>query len=311
MMAAPLGPPLHAFFVDYLVTQKGLRVTSIRSYRDTLRLLLAFVARDAGRAITRLTLGDLTFDRVLQFLKHLEVERHNGVHTRNQRLAAIHVFFDYLAGRSPEMIDVGQRVAAIPTKRAAPPETRYLERDEVATLFAHLPVRGRRALRDRVLLLLLYNTGARVQEIADLRVEHLDLRRPPRVRLHGKGDKWRMCPLWDDTARELVRLLGYEGTAEVPHAPVFVARGRRPLTRFGIYKLGTASCTPGGDAGRHQRAAGAHHAACLPSHDGGAPARSGGRRECDPRLAGPCRCDHDQPVRGDHRAIEGGGCARL
>ena len=144
---------------------------------------------------------------MLQFLKHLEVDRHDGVHTRNQRLAAIHMFFGYLAGRLPEMLDVGQRVAAIPTKRAAPPETRYLERDEVATLFAQLPARGRRALRDRVLLLLLYNTGARVQEVADLRVEHLDLRRPPRVRLHGKGDKWRTCPLWDETARELARLL--------------------------------------------------------------------------------------------------------
>ncbi len=237
MMAAPLGPHLHAFFIDYLVTQKGLRLTSIRSYRDTLRLLLAFLARAAGRPITRLTLGDLTFERVLQFLKHLEVDRHNGVHTRNQRLAAIHMFFGYLAGRLPEMLDVGQRVAAIPTKRAAPPETRYLERDEVATLFAQLPARGRRALRDRVLLLLLYNTGARVQEVADLRVEHLDLRRPARVRLHGKGDKWRTCPLWDETARELVRLLAYDGTTESLHAPVFVAHGRQPLTRFGIYKL--------------------------------------------------------------------------
>src|SRR2546428_8598288 len=100
-------------------------------------------------------------------------------------------FFGYLASRVPEMLDVGQRVAAIPTKRAAPPETRYLERDEITTLFARLPTRGRRALRDRVLLLTLYNTGARVQEIADLRVQHLDLRGPAHIRLHGKGDKWR------------------------------------------------------------------------------------------------------------------------
>ena len=237
MMTSPLGPHVHAFFVDYLVTQKGLRLTSIRSYRDTLRLFLAFVARDARRALTRLTLSDLTFDRVLGFLTHLEQDRHNGPHTRNQRLAGLHTFFGYLASRVPEMLDVGQRVAAIPTKRAAPPETRYLERDEITTLFARLPTRGRRALRDRVLLLTLYNTGARVQEIADLRVEHLDLRRPAHIRLHGKGDKWRTCPLWDDTARELGRLLMHEGTSAVPQAPVFMAHARRPLTRFGIYKL--------------------------------------------------------------------------
>ena len=237
MMKSPLGPHLQAFFVDYLATQKGLRTASIRSYRDTLRLVLAFVAKDSSCSLTRLTLGDLTFDRVLRFLRHLEVERRNGIQTRNQRLAAIHTFFGYVAGRVPEMLDVAQRVAGIPTKRCAPPQTRYLERDEISALFANLPARGRRALRDRTLLLTLYNTGARVQEVADLRVEHLDLRSPPRVRLHGKGDKWRNCPLWDDTARELGRLLEVERTIGVAQAPVFIAHGRRPLTRFGIYKL--------------------------------------------------------------------------
>jgi site-specific recombinase XerD len=237
MTTAPLGPHVHAFFVDHLATQKGLRISSIRSYRDALRLLLAFVAKDAGKALTRLVLGDFTFDRVLAFLQHLEHDRHNAIETRNQRLAALHTFFTYVASRVPEMVDVGQRVAAIPTKRAASPPTRYLERDEINALFAHLPTRGRRALRDRVLLLTLYNTGARVQEVADLRVEHLDLNRPARVRLHGKGDKWRTCPLWDDTANELARLLAAEGTATAPQAPVFIAHGQRPLTRFGIYKL--------------------------------------------------------------------------
>jgi integrase/recombinase XerD len=256
MMKSPLGVHLHAFFVDYLATQKGLRLTSIRSYRDTLRLLLGFVARDGSGALTRLTLGDLTFDRVLRFLKHLEAERHNGIHTRNQRLAGIHSFFGYLASRVPEMLDVAQRVAAIPTKRSAPPQTRYLERDEITTLFAHLPARGRRALRDRTLLLTLYNTGARVQEIADLRVEHLDLHRPARVRLHGKGDKWRSCPLWDETADALAHLLGIERTTDVPHAPVFIAHDHRPLTRFGIYKLVRRHAsileapTPGNQVGR-------------------------------------------------------------
>src|SRR5439155_11826063 len=173
MMKSPLGPHLHAFFVDYLATQKGLRTASIRSYRDTLRLVIVFVAKDSSCSLTRLTLGDLTFDRVLRFLRHLEVERRNGIHTRNQRLAAIHTFFGYVASRVPEMLDVAQRVAGIPTKRCAPPQTRYLERDEISALFVNLPVRGRRALRDRTLLLTLYNTGARVQEVADLRVEHL------------------------------------------------------------------------------------------------------------------------------------------
>jgi len=233
-----LGPLLLSFFVDHLVALKGLRPASIRSYRDAVRLLLHFVAVDKGGRITRLVLGDMTFDRVLRFLRHLEDGRGNHIRTRNQRLSALHTFFEHLAGRVPEMLDVCQRVAAIPTKRVAPPETRYLERDEVRTLLARLPSRGRHALRDRALLLFLYNTGARVQEVADLRFEHLDLATHPRVRLHGKGDKWRTCPLWEETAR-LLRLLltPSAGQEPVPQAAVFASDASRPLTRFGIYKI--------------------------------------------------------------------------
>jgi site-specific recombinase XerD len=152
-------------------------------------------------------------------------------------LAAVHTLFEYIAGQAPEMLHVCQRVAAIPAKRVPPPETRFLERDEIQTLLAGLPSRGRHALRDRALLLFLYNTGARAQEVADLRVEHLNLGSHPRVRLHGKGDKWRACPLWQETARLLRLLLEARGDQIQPRAPVFSSSGGRPLTRFGIYKV--------------------------------------------------------------------------
>jgi integrase/recombinase XerD len=232
----PLGPVMHSFFVDHLITVKGLRPASVRSYRDTIRLLLIFVATDKGCKITRLGLADLSFDRVVGFLRYLEVDRHNHVRTRNQRLAAIHALFDYIASREPEMLGVCQRVAAIPMKRAAPAETRFLERDEVEQLLRQLPRDGRLALRDRALLLFLYNTGARAQEVADLRVEHLDLGEHPLVRLHGKGDKWRTCPLWHETAQLLRSLLGSVEGPPAPSTAVFSAKGR-PLTRFGIYKV--------------------------------------------------------------------------
>jgi integrase/recombinase XerD len=146
-----------------------------------------FTAADKGCKITRLRLGDLTFDRVLSFLRHLEQDRGNHMRTRNQRLAAVHSLFEYLASRDPELLGTCQQVAAIPIKRAAPPETRFLEQDEIEDLIARLPARGRLALRDRALVLFLYNTGARVQEAADLRAGHLDLGEHPLARLHGKG----------------------------------------------------------------------------------------------------------------------------
>jgi integrase/recombinase XerD len=234
--SAPLGPILHSFFAQHLITIKGLRPSSVRSYRDTIRLLLLHVAADKPARITRLTLGDLTFQRILGFLRYLEQDRGNHIRTRNQRLAAIHTLFEYIATRSPEMLMVCQQVAAIPTKRVAPPQTRFLERDEIQQLLRDLPSDGRLALRDRALLLFLYNTGARVQETADLRVEHLDLGEHPTVRLHGKGDKWRTCPLWQQTARTIDQLLRSQDPPATPGAAVFTARSQ-PLTRYGIYKI--------------------------------------------------------------------------
>ena len=100
-----------------------------------------------------------------------------------------------------------------------------------------MPSEGGQAARDRALLLFLYNTGARVQEVADLRIEDVDLSSPSRVRLHGKGDKWRSCPLWDKTACQLRQMLDERKSTSDPAAPVFLSRGCHPLTRFGIYKI--------------------------------------------------------------------------
>jgi site-specific recombinase XerD len=233
----PLGPLVHSFFIDHLVTVKGLRPASVRSYRDTIRLLLCFVADQKGTKITRLELEDLSFEHVLGFLRYLEDERHNQPQTRNQRLAALHALFDYIARREPQMLVVCQQVAAIPMKRAAPAETHYLQRDEVQALLAHLPRTGRHALRDHALLLFLYNTGARVQEVADLRAGHLDLTDPPVVRLHGKGEKWRTCPLWAQTTHLLTQLLDSAEHPATADTPVFCSTTDRPLTRFGIYKI--------------------------------------------------------------------------
>ncbi len=233
----PLGPLIHSFFLDHLVTVKGLRAASMRSYRDTIRLLLCFIAQDKATKITKLTIGDLTFERLLGFLRYLENDRGNHVRTRNQRLAALHTLFDYIASREPEMLDVCQRVAAIPMKRAAPAQTHFLERDEVQALLRGLPRTGRHALRDRALLVFLYNTGARAQEVADLRVGHLELGQAPVVRLHGKGDKWRTCPLWRQTTQLLTELIDSPNAAPTATAPVFCSATGEALTRFGIYKI--------------------------------------------------------------------------
>jgi site-specific recombinase XerD len=234
--APTLGALVQTYFLDHLIAMKGLRPSSVRSYRDTLRLFLLFTAKHRRSKVTRLTPQDLTFERVLAFLRHLEEVRGNHIRTRNQRLAALHSFFEFLATRSPELLAVAEKVAAIPSKRTAPAPTLFLEREQIDRLLKALPIRGRHALRDRALLLFLYNTGARVQEAASLRFSNLDLGEQPRVHLHGKGDKWRACPLWKQTADALLALRSQRGLPDDADAPIF-ASGDRPLTRFGIYKI--------------------------------------------------------------------------
>lgn len=237
MSTPSLGSLLHSFLADELPLQKGLRATSIKAHRDALRLFLTFVAADVPCRLTQITLDALTLECVLRFLQHLEDARHNHRRTRNHRLAILHTFFEFLGRRVPEFLAVAQQVAEIPSKRVPPPETRFLDRDEIATLFRQLPTEGRFALRDRALLLMLYNSGGRVQEVADLRVEHLELGSLPRVRLHGKGDKWRICPLWEETAQMLKQLTGDAPPSASPVRPVFTSQSGRALTRFGIYKI--------------------------------------------------------------------------
>jgi site-specific recombinase XerD len=234
-MTPSLGQIVQSFFTDYLPVQKGLRLGSIRSYRDTMSLLLRFLAARRRRSIAKLAFDDLTLDSVLGFLKHLEHERGNSPRTRNQRRAAMNTFFSYLAVRVPDMLAVCQQIAAIPVKRTPLPDTHYLEREEMTALLRAMPRQGPFALRDRTLVLFLYNTGARAQEVVDLRVEHLDLSPPSKVRLHGKGDKWRICPLWAETVKHLEQLLSERKTTAA--SPVFSARRDQPLTRFGIYKI--------------------------------------------------------------------------
>lgn len=231
-----MGSVLHAFFEDHLKAQRALSSATVKSYRDALRLYLIFVATQSRRKITRLSLSELTAERVLSFLHYLEAERHNHIRSRNQRLSAIKTFFNYMAALVPEMLIEAERVTAIPVKRAPPAQTIFLTSDQLNKLFAHLPKAGHFALRDRTLLLFLYNTGARVQEVADLRVGNLEVKSRSRVHLHGKGDKWRVCPLWKETIALLEQLLAQSGTANAD-SPVFVSLHGGALTRFGIYKI--------------------------------------------------------------------------
>ena len=168
---------LRAFFAQHLPLTRGLSPRTVLSYRDTFVLLLRFLAARHGCGVVDLELQHLRVGDVLAFLDHLETERKNSVATRNARLAAIHAFARFLATRDPEPVEECQRLLAVPTKRGPTRAVDYLEGDEIGAMLEAVSAHRQDHIRDRALLLTLFNTGARVQELLDIRPGDLQLAR--------------------------------------------------------------------------------------------------------------------------------------
>jgi site-specific recombinase XerD len=187
--------------------------------------------------VIHLDFADLGPDDVLAFLDHLEMTRGNGPITRNARLAAIHAFARYAAAGDPEHLERCQRLLAVPFKRAPKRVVEYLESDEIAAILAAPNRSTSDGRRDFALLLTMFNTGARVQEIVDARIEDLQLVRPQQILLHGKGRKDRVCPLWPQAAEVLTELIAEGGRDSRSRGPLFCNQRGHALTRFGVRYL--------------------------------------------------------------------------
>jgi len=203
-----------------------------------LRQFLPFIARAAHRRIERLRVEDVSPARTRAFLHDLEKTRGCGITTRNQRLAAIRSLARFIGLHSPEHLEWSGQIRTIVSKKAARPLIAYLEKDELDALLKAPDCRTPQGRRDYVILLFLYNTGARADEVAQVRIGDLDLgatshRDTSSVVLRGKGNKTRRCPLWPRTVDELRLLIDCRAASQ----HVFLNRRRQPLTRFGIHGL--------------------------------------------------------------------------
>ncbi len=232
--STPLSFPclLQQFFVQRLMQQMHASPCTVAAYRDTFRLLLAFSHRQLGKQPSDLLLEDLNTELILNFLRYLEVERHNSIRSRNARFAAIRSFMGYVAFQEPTAIAVTQSVLAIPMKRFEQPLIGYLSREHIEAILAAPDRNTRTGQRDRVMLATLYNTGARVSELIGMQVGDLTLEPSASVRIRGKGRKERSIPLWPSTAKQLKRWLRtYPRALE---QPLFPNRSGGHMTRIGI-----------------------------------------------------------------------------
>jgi integrase/recombinase XerD len=235
---ARLGPWVRRFLLEHLIGERNLSVNTQRSYRDALALLIPFAARQTHKKVDELTVLDVSEKCVAGFLVDLEEARGCSISTRNQRLAAIHALSHFVALHSPEHIAWCQQIRAIPFKKCTKRLVTYLEKPEMDALLAAPDLKTAQGRRDHLILLFLYNTGARADEAAQLLIADLDLAQVPSrdfssVKIRGKGNKERRCPVWPQTVKELTPAVGDRPSGE----HVFLNRYGRPIPRFGIHGL--------------------------------------------------------------------------
>jgi integrase/recombinase XerD len=233
-MTHAIAPLLKRFFSHYLPVQKGLSINTLHSYRDAIKLLLCYAADMGSLSVDDLTVEEISEKTVLNFLDAVENDRRCSKRTRNSRLAAIRSLFAFIAREDPELVLHCQQIRAIPLKRTEHKMIEYLEEKEMQAIFDSVDVNTRTGMRDRALFMLLYNTGARVSEVVNLKLCDLLLDDAPQLTLHGKGNKDRSCPLWPETVAALRTYINDYRPKVVETRHVFLNANGNPITRFGI-----------------------------------------------------------------------------
>jgi integrase/recombinase XerC len=234
IIANSLPRLLQDFFRIHLVARRNLSQHTVRAYRDTLVLLLCFAATRTARNVAALDLNCLDSTTIFAFLEDLEITRGNAIRTRNARLAAIHSFFRYVAVEEPASAALCQAVFGIPIKRGVRSAITCLAREEISYLLNTPDCSRPDGRRDAALFWFLYNTGARAQEVVDVRLPAVRFNAPAQVRLQGKGRKERLCPLWPETVERLRHMLRDRQSDEKSDEFLFLSATGHPLTRFGL-----------------------------------------------------------------------------
>ncbi|MGK5083718.1 tyrosine-type recombinase/integrase [Bdellovibrionota bacterium FG-1] len=225
---------VQSFFQSHLQHEKGLSPNTISSYRDVIKLFFLYLAKGREAGVKHITFDEFTAENVTKFLDFLEKERGSSVRTRNQRLAVIKSFFSYLMAQDVSRVGQYERITRIAMKRTSHKPMTYLTEEEIEALLKLNAGPDPTKVRDYALLATLYNTGARVQEICDLKVEHLHLQKPFSITLTGKGRKTRVIPLWKNTVESLIRYINQRGIQDSPGSNLFVNANNNPITRFGV-----------------------------------------------------------------------------
>lgn len=224
------------FLSLYLPGERGASHNTICAYKDSFLLFLGFMKERRSIEANKLTLKQITQECVIEFLDWLQSERHCSNSTRNARLAALHSFFHYLQYHNPVNLHEWQRILSIPIKKTAKPTRTYLTLDGIKLLLQQPDQSTMKGKRDLALLSLLYDSGARVQEMIDLMPSSINFNKPHTIKLVGKGNKGRIVPLMESQIEILKDYMKCNRLLE-PYANMYAlfSNGRmEKFTRMGI-----------------------------------------------------------------------------
>lgn len=236
MKPTNLSIHLTNFLSHYLAGQRNLSPNTVKAYRDTFMLLLRFCRDVKNIPLEKLCLEHLDVVLVEAFLEYLEKERHCKVPTLNNRLATLHAFFRYLQAESPEHLLRCQQILSIPFRRFIRATVEYLSKDHLTKLLSQPDLNTQEGRRDAVLLSVLYDTGARVQELINMSVGDLRLDEPAQMRILGKGRKIRIVPIMQNTVQLLRNYLheNHLESADKFDYPLFQSHHGKRLSRSGV-----------------------------------------------------------------------------
>lgn len=225
---------LSAYFLKYIPTRTGYSSNTIESYRDAFIIFLRYCNDELKIKPEKINFANINRDMVENFLFWLEYKKGYSVSTRNLRLAALHAFFRYIQLESPEYMELCSSILAIKSKKAPVAEMNYLSIEGIKLLLSMPDTKIQSKCRDLALLALMYDTGARVQEIADLKITDIRIKVPATIRLTGKGNKTRIIPLMPQTMSILRKYMTDYGLLDFTNGPLFFNRKREKLSRAGL-----------------------------------------------------------------------------
>lgn len=235
MKTASLSYYIRLFLTQFLPHEKGLRENTILAYRDCLKLFMLYCTEHLKLKVDKLHFNSINEQHVLGFLDWLECERKCSASTRNSRLAAFKTFCKYLFRNEPEFLNEAQKILAIPKKKTPHKPADYLEENELNAILNSINTNSSNGLRDKALLLFMYNTGARVQEVIDVTIGDLRLDAAAQVKLTGKGEKQRVCPLWQETVDAINSYLSQRSAPKNnSDQTLFLNAKGTSLSRFGV-----------------------------------------------------------------------------